>query len=463
MSTPRRPALLAILGLSCALKLGLLALSAGLPAVADEAQYLHAGRSLADGRGIQYSNPLWDELTQPPLYPWLLGLVFWLGGDALAVKALQVLLSTATVGLVFGLGRRACGRTAGLVAAFALAFDPTLVAFTHYLWSETLALFWLALAAWLLFDREARPAAPLRLCAAGGAFALAALTRSTVVYLPPLLALWLLGANRMPARSAAARAALFLIGFAALLLPYTLHLHRQYGGFLLVNSTALVWYRSYNVHEPFNVDWGFLESRPLVAELDRLGSGAGGERPRVREGNPVERSREEARRARAFVREHPGLFLRQSAMRLAELLNPTSFLVRHLRLGLYELAADGSRVRAPLPAALREGIIAVSVAATLGLCVLAVLGFFALPATPLRSFLTLVIAYTLAVHALSVGMSRYRLLLMPFLAVAAGSFAAEPRAALRALGRPGRALPAAATLVALAALWSLHLGKVWAR
>jgi hypothetical protein len=148
---------------------------------------------------------------------------------------------------------------------------------------------------------------------------------------------------------------------------------------------------------------------------------------------------------------------------VAEFLNPTSFLVRHLRLGLYELGAEGTRVRAPLPSAVREAIVLLSVAATLGLCSLAVLGLFAMPAAPLRSFLALAIVYTLAVHALSVGMSRYRLLLMPFLAVAAGSLGADPRARLRALRRPRRALGAAAALLGLTAVWSLHLGKIWER
>jgi hypothetical protein len=148
-------------------------------------------------------------------------------------------------------------------------------------------------------------------------------------------------------------------------------------------------------------------------------------------------------------------------MRLAEFLNPTSFLIRHLRRGYYERGLDG--VRGPLPSVVREGIIVLSVASTVALCFLAVLGLFSMPATPLRSFLVVVIVYALAFHALSVGMSRYRLVLMPFLAIAAGSFAADPRASLRALGRPRRAVPAAATLLGLAIIWSLHIGKIWER
>jgi 4-amino-4-deoxy-L-arabinose transferase-like glycosyltransferase len=454
-----RGALLAILGLSCVLKLGILALTADLAPVADERQYLEAGKSVAEGRGIQYPNPTWDELTQPPLYPWFLGLTFRLGGDTVTAKAVQVLLSTVAAGLVFGLARRGFGPGAGLAAAIVMAFDPTLVAFTHYLWSETLAIFWLALAAWLLFDRDARPAAPRRLLAAGGALALAALTRSFAVYLLPLLILWLVKASG-DARAAVPRAAMLLLGFALALAPHTLHVHHKYGGFLLVNSAALVWYRNYNLHDPFNADWGFRETRSSPQNIQSPVDGVS-PRPRVETGNPVERSRAETRLALAFVREHPGLFLRQSAMRLAEFLNPTSFLIRHLRRGYYERGLDG--VRGPLPSVVREGIIVLSVASTVALCFLAVLGLFSMPATPLRSFLVVVIVYALAFHALSVGMSRYRLVLMPFLAIAAGSFAADPRASLRALGRPRRAVPAAATLLGLAIIWSLHIGKIWER
>jgi 4-amino-4-deoxy-L-arabinose transferase-like glycosyltransferase len=452
----------AILGLSCALGISLVYANAELPAVLDEREYLAAGRALASGHGIEYRRPSWNELTQPPLYAWFLGLVFASGGDVVAVKLLQVLLSAAGSGLVASLTRRALGPRAGLWAAALLAFDPTLIAFTHYLWSETLGLFWLALASWLLFDRDARPASATRCFASGVGFGLLALTRSYALYLPSLLALWLL-ASQGGRRAARLRAALLLAGFCACLAPHAISVYRKYGDFVLVNSTALVWYRSYNFHEPFNVDWGFLESRSQKRARENAAPASLRARPRVTGGTPATRSREEMRRALRYAWENPSLVARHSAMRLAEFLNPTSFLIRHIRLGFYELDANREPTRPPLAPGLREAIVLLAVASAIGLMTLAVLGLVSMPRSPMWNFLLIAITYTLGVHALSVGMSRYRLVLMPFLAIAASHFAAAPRTRWRVLHEPWRGALAIGILAALAAIWSLHLGKIWER
>ena len=132
---------------------------------------------IAAGDGIQYPNPRWDPIYQPPIYPLFMGGVYWLGGGAFASKVVQVILSTATVWFLYLLVRRMSDRRAALLAAGCFAFYPTVIAFTHYNWSETVFLF-LALPSFLLlFDSEGGIARPRGLFAAGVCFGLAALTR----------------------------------------------------------------------------------------------------------------------------------------------------------------------------------------------------------------------------------------------------------------------------------------------
>lgn len=121
-----------------------------------------------------------DGLARPPVYPLFLTM---LGGEAAAVLG-QAILGAAVAPLIGSATRRHFGRSAGSVAALLVAFQPSLVSWTNYVLSETVAIFFFAVA----LERSSRTLASpsLRSSVLGGlAMGLVLLTR-TAFTLPAL-------------------------------------------------------------------------------------------------------------------------------------------------------------------------------------------------------------------------------------------------------------------------------------
>ncbi len=461
LSRAVRIGLAVVLALSLTLKWGLADWAGDLAARGDEGQYLAAAASLRAGEDVRYRYPRWDALHFPPLYPRFVALF----EGRVGVQRAQAVVSTATVLLLFLLGRRTVGPRAAFLAAAGFAFYPTAVAYTHYVLSETLFLFLLTAAALFLWSRDGRLARPPGLALAGALFGAAALTRETAAYLALVLVPWIaFGIARATgsARKAIGPALAFLAGFALVLAPHTSSIHREHGGFLLVSSGAgQAWYRGYNVFPPENHDYGFPVDRRSMAQQHHAAT----KRPPVVDPNPVRYVREETRRGLEFAREHPLTCLARFVQREVELLNPTSLLVRRLRTDTYVRPAE--RRPLPIPGALREALIAATVASWIALAVLAVLGLAALPATGarghVRSFLLAVVLFLMVFGGLTFAGSRYRVPLLPFAMLAAASAVANGRATLAALRSPPRALTVGAILALLAWAFAQHIGKNWLR
>lgn len=174
--------------------------------VIDEAEYYQIGSILADGRGWAfYDTATW---VRPPLYVLMLGGVFHFFGPNLAiVRAIQVVLSVASVGLVYRLAFKTFGRRTGLVTALLAALAWPFAVLSYLLLSETLFLFLFLcslnfLAEYLAFLPGSLPQRPSRLSRmlprptlyllAGGFFlGLSALTRGQVLSFVPFVAVWI--------------------------------------------------------------------------------------------------------------------------------------------------------------------------------------------------------------------------------------------------------------------------------
>ena len=144
----------------------------------------------------------------PPLYDAMLATIFRVfGPDLAAVRWVQVVISSATVGFVYGIARELAGRRAARIAAFLCAGYPSLVAFSHYIYSETLFSA-LLVAGFYLVVRAGDRRRTRQLALAGVLFGLAALTRSVAVYFLPCWLLWLAVQGRF---SAVRRAAVVLV------------------------------------------------------------------------------------------------------------------------------------------------------------------------------------------------------------------------------------------------------------
>ncbi|MFM8412802.1 MAG: ArnT family glycosyltransferase [Alphaproteobacteria bacterium] len=194
----------------------------------DEGDYVAAALSLARGRG-------YPGAVRAPGYPaWLAG-VFAVFGESLAAARLaQVPLALAMVAMVFDLVRPRWGARAAAISAAVVALHPTLVSYGHFLWSETLVSTLLVACAWTL-DRYSRSGRESWLAACGVATGLLVLSRE--MFAPLALAAWAWSAAGADPATWLRRGALLLLPAALLVLPWTARNHALLGRWVPVSTT----------------------------------------------------------------------------------------------------------------------------------------------------------------------------------------------------------------------------------
>jgi mannosyltransferase len=182
----------------------------------DEAVTAHLMRM--DLPGLLSAIP--DSESSPPLYyvlAWLWSQLF--GTGEVALRSLPALLGTATIPVVWALGRRLGGDRAGLAAAALVTVNPMLVWFSQEARAYALLALLGALAA-LLWLRALETPRAGRLLAWGAVAALALATHYFAIFLVGPQALWL--ALRAPALRARATALALPVAAAAALAPLAL-------------------------------------------------------------------------------------------------------------------------------------------------------------------------------------------------------------------------------------------------
>ena len=266
-------------------------------AAPDEASWRTAATDLSSGRGF-------TEVLRHPGYIAFLALVFKLFGTGdTAVRLAQAALGALQCLLVYSLARSLFKKElpARLSALF-LALYPYAIFHSAHLLSEAFYSFLLTLFLALLYllpDR--RNALPIAV-AAGAAFGLAVLTKSTVLVAAPFILLWF-ALNRLPARCAAA----FVLGAGLCVLPWTARNYRVHGKLILVNMSGSYLFQANNP-ETMRIE---LETRRLK-EVDWYTP----EYEEIAKLPPVEADREYTARALAFMRSNPGTVLELMRMRL---------------------------------------------------------------------------------------------------------------------------------------------------
>lgn len=384
----------------------------------------------------------------PPAYEVFLGAIFKTAGPSIvAARWVQVVLSTATVFLVYGLAANASGRRAARFAGFACALYPSLVAYSHYLYSETLFIFLLLAALYVYFRKPAGPS--VRAAAlAGFLFGLTILTRSAVLYFLPLWLAWLALGRRW---SEVRRAAVVVAVAFATLAPWSVRNSLSYGEFIPVDATlgrTILW--AYN-ETPFRVDLGFArigkranrkacESLPSprreaiagVAELRKLFPPDQELDERTAKRLLFELSlvrdyavrdlgamnRCEVAHALEFIAEKPAITVQRILGRIYVFWGPNSFLLRSVHFKSYAGGVLGKSAYRWVKAVVLISYVAVVLSALLAL------------ARKPRGLLEWIVLYTLfttAIHAAAVSSSRYRLPLMPLLIVLGSTWLARPQ------------------------------------
>jgi len=199
-------------------------------ALRDPLLYLVLGDHIASGDGYSYGPGPDQGATAyyPPGYPVLLGAAVWavrlLAGDVTTFGVaigLNVVLSVATIGLVFVLARRLAGPTVGVVAAGIWALWPNLIFHSGIVLTETLFLFLFVLLLIVALGHPGAARAPgaRRLVAMGVLFGLCVLVRPvTLVAAPAFLVLWWGPA----VRTVLWRSAVALAAVVAVMLPWAI-------------------------------------------------------------------------------------------------------------------------------------------------------------------------------------------------------------------------------------------------
>lgn len=202
----------------------------------DQAQYQALARLLGEGDGYA------GFYQRVPGYPIFLAVILeardrlgWGLGDRAAVGLVQACLGTATATLTAVLGRRHCGRAVGVIAGLTIAVWPGLILMTPVFMTETLFTAVVAAAVTLVFwDADPHPR---RLAGGGLLLGSAWLVRPAVAPVLVVLVLWLV--CRVRPWPASGRAAVALLGGAALVVfPWIARNALDYGVLLPGDTTS---------------------------------------------------------------------------------------------------------------------------------------------------------------------------------------------------------------------------------
>jgi len=204
----------------------------------DAFRYDFAARALADGRGYIHLN---GEPTAfwPPGYPLLLALVYTIFGQHVIVaQLLNVAMGTATVVLVFLIGRRTLDERAAFIGAAIVAGFPSLIFFTGVTLSEVAFTFFALLGIYLVvLETQSRQNDTFLLVTAGLVLGLATLTRGQALLLPVVvIPFWL--ASGIDRRGVARRIAVLALGIGLIVAPWTVRNAIELGEPVIISTNA---------------------------------------------------------------------------------------------------------------------------------------------------------------------------------------------------------------------------------
>jgi tetratricopeptide (TPR) repeat protein len=199
--------------------------------VGDGRQYDAWAKQIAAGEWLGT-----DVFYQAPLYPYFLGLAYWIiGHDLLFVRILQILLGAVACVLVCLTGRAFFGARAGLIAGLLWAFYAPAV-FFDVLIQKTVLDVSLMIVLLALLGRFVQSPRRMTIVAAGATLGAVSLTRENALLLITLVVPWLLIHFRAESRRSWTWAAAFLIGMAVLLVPVAVRNQIVGGEFALTTS-----------------------------------------------------------------------------------------------------------------------------------------------------------------------------------------------------------------------------------
>jgi 4-amino-4-deoxy-L-arabinose transferase-like glycosyltransferase len=417
----------------------------------DERYFARVATHIAAGKGHQLAP--WARAWRPPAFSYVLAAslpkeIAASGDPAQSLERfihVQLALGTALVAMVFLLGQALFDARTGLLAALIAATYPELVAYSHFLWSETLFAVLLVaglVAVWYAEERASRLLALL----GGAAFGLAALTREIAIPVAGVCAAWGVATARQGDRRAALlRAAVMMVAMAVTILPWTIRNHRIFHRFIPVSTVG--WYAIAESNTLDQKDWldplphrAIEFRRRYLAVRDEL--------------QMMELARLQA--IQEIRSEQPSWIVKKLVRNVALLFQPDSYLAKKLRKNAYG-TVERSRERA---------ILAVTSGSYSLVLLAAMLGALTDPNRRRRLLVGALLVTVIALHVVATSVTRFRLPWTPLLIVYA-SHAFLNCGVVRARLRGFTAVAAVLLLCAFAWIaacyfpaWS-HTAAVW--
>ncbi|MDP2727753.1 MAG: glycosyltransferase family 39 protein, partial [Dehalococcoidia bacterium] len=161
-------------------------------------EHVSIARNVLEGRGFTFSWYGLDDSGRPtsfmpPLYiaVVLTANILFPSTPWLAIQILQAVLSASMVVLAYFIGRRLFGSLVGFLAALILAVYPSSVAYVIDIQTQTIErflVFALVCSIIIFGEKQSKP----RAIGIGLVLGILALSRPTIMLLPPLLLLWML-------------------------------------------------------------------------------------------------------------------------------------------------------------------------------------------------------------------------------------------------------------------------------
>jgi 4-amino-4-deoxy-L-arabinose transferase-like glycosyltransferase len=201
------------------------------------------GRSLALGQG--FANPF-NETTgatawEPPLYPFLIAVVFRLFGiythaSALVLLTINSAFSALTCLPIFLIARRCFSEKVAVWTAWTWALLPSVMYWcTRWVWETSLAALLLAVVFWLTLVMEESDGlnAWLRF---GLLWGVAALTNTSLLGFLPVSGLWIWYQRSKRGRASLAGVILSAMVFLACITPWLVRNYRTFGQFVFIRS-----------------------------------------------------------------------------------------------------------------------------------------------------------------------------------------------------------------------------------
>ncbi len=404
----------------------------------DERLYLQRAEALLNGEGFIGSyqswvrhndSPLLSELPQytgsyqPPFYTMFIAAIYAITNHSVfAVKLIQVILSSITVGFVYWIAAAWFDRKSATIAAAYCAVYPNFIAFSHLLWTETVFTFLILLALGLLTTTKSLPSR-MRCASAGVLLAWAALTRAAILYFMPFLFVWFLIAYWNHRPKVVGRVLITGIVMIAALSPWTIRNYKVHHALVIVdtNGPFNVWRGNAGKqtfldrpHDPRLSYAPPFESIPIMPvranwapELIEIA------RKRHDTDLPTDIQVAETAKAESIknIKSDPKYFMHAGIYKLVDMWNPTSFMIRHFQLGQY-----GS-VNPAVQSAIEWAAISTYCLAML----LAFPGIVLHLKNKRVWFILLMLGYFCAIHAIAFGLTRFRLPLMPFIIMLAAA------------------------------------------